>query len=561
MTNLKISVILTALLSSSLAAPVLDSIRAANDWTTKSYDAIVVGAGTAGIIVAERLSEAGKNVLLLEQGGPSYGITGGTEKPSWLSGTNLSRVDVPGLYSTIFGTASNTLMCKSGVVGAYAACTLGGNSAINAGLYFQPPASDWDTFFPTGWKSADVVNATNKLLSVQPEVTSYSADNKYYLQTGYNAALKWLVTNGGFANVDINAQANNKKKVFGRTQYNYRNGQRGGPVTTYLQTALKRSNFMLQTGVIVQNITRNGATATGVRATVNGATTTIKLNTGGRVVLSGGAMLSPGLLMKSGIGPSDQLTALAAKSQIGASSTWVTNANVGQGLFDNPNTFIELSGPAVQAYSYSYSNPPASDSSAYLNSKTGPYSFAGQTSVFWDYITNSDGSQTGVQGTLGTGGYQDYTNASTITLNVYGTSGMASSSRVTISTDGKYTPGAGSSPYYTNPRDATAIATFIHNIFQALPGSGLTPLNFAQSGTVAQIQKNITTYSPYTVGAVQHWTSSCRIGSCVDVNTTVIGTSNVHVVDASIIAPPTVNPQMMVMIAAEHAAEKILALK
>ncbi len=67
------------------------------DWTDQKWDAIVIGAGTAGIIVADRLSEAGKKTLLLEVGGPSYGITGGKEKPEWLSGQSLSRVDVPGL--------------------------------------------------------------------------------------------------------------------------------------------------------------------------------------------------------------------------------------------------------------------------------------------------------------------------------------------------------------------------------------------------------------------------------------------------------------------------------
>ena len=82
---------------STLAFPFSKSSRATTDWTTETWDAIVVGAGPAGIIVADRLSEAGKKTLLLEQGGKSYGIVGGTEKPSWLSGTNLSRVDVPGL--------------------------------------------------------------------------------------------------------------------------------------------------------------------------------------------------------------------------------------------------------------------------------------------------------------------------------------------------------------------------------------------------------------------------------------------------------------------------------
>lgn len=85
------SVVLTA------ALPLSAACSTPKDWASRQWDAIVVGAGTAGIIVADRLSEAGLNTLLLEQGGHSYGVTGGDERPGWLNETDLSRVDVPGL--------------------------------------------------------------------------------------------------------------------------------------------------------------------------------------------------------------------------------------------------------------------------------------------------------------------------------------------------------------------------------------------------------------------------------------------------------------------------------
>lgn len=142
---------LLALSSLSYSAPT-SNLAASGPW-----DVIVIGAGPAGIIVADRMSQAGKKTLLLEEGGPSYGITGGTQKPNWLQGTALSRVDVPGLYSTIFNAATNPggLLCAAWSQ-AFGGCTIGGSSAINAGLYFRPPASDWDQYNPSGWKSADV---------------------------------------------------------------------------------------------------------------------------------------------------------------------------------------------------------------------------------------------------------------------------------------------------------------------------------------------------------------------------------------------------------------------
>jgi cellobiose dehydrogenase (acceptor) len=70
--------------------------------SSQTYDYIVIGSGAGGIPIADRLSEAGNSVLMIERGPPSSGRWNGTMKPAWLEGTNLTRFDVPGLFNQIW---------------------------------------------------------------------------------------------------------------------------------------------------------------------------------------------------------------------------------------------------------------------------------------------------------------------------------------------------------------------------------------------------------------------------------------------------------------------------
>ena len=324
----------------------------------------------------------------------------------------------------------------------------------------------------------------------------------------------------------FNDVPNDKTKVFGRPEYMYENGQRSGPVKTYLQTSLARPNFHFEHSVQVKRVVRNGKQATGVVAIVQGAQKTINLSKTGRVVLSGGALFSPQLLILSGIGATTDLKAASNAGLLKLPhSSWIQNQAVGAGLFDNPNTFIELSGPSIQSYVSSYNNPKPADSTLYLSKRSGPYAFASQTSAFWTYVNG-----VGVQGTINSAGFGSFTSQNTITLNVYGSSGLGSTGRVALNSQ-TGAPGPAQGFFYqSGTADADAIATFIHDIFQALPGSGLTPLNIKQSATQQEIKSYITSDTPYTGGSVNHWSSSCRLGTCLDVNATVKGTNNIYVV-------------------------------
>jgi cellobiose dehydrogenase (acceptor) len=217
-------------------------------------------------------------------------------RPSWLSGSNLTRFDVPGLCNEIW-------VDKAGIActdyDQLAGCVLGGGAAVNSGLYWKPHPDDWNVSFPAGWKDPDMQESVNKVFTRIPGTTLPSTDGKLYLPQGYNTISGGL-NSAGWTYIVANDQNDKRNKTYGHTTYSFINGERGGPMATYLVTASARKNFALWMNTPVNRVIRTGGHITGVEVVCGSTTGTISVtpNTG-RVVLSAGTFGSAKLLWRS----------------------------------------------------------------------------------------------------------------------------------------------------------------------------------------------------------------------------------------------------------------------
>ncbi|KAK1750876.1 cellobiose dehydrogenase [Echria macrotheca] len=540
----------------------------------KSYDYIVVGGGAGGIPVAERLSAAGKSVLLIEKGPVSSGRYGGTMRPEWLRNTNLTRFDVPGLCNQIWVDSSG-IACTD--TDQMAGCVLGGGTAVNAGLWWKPPKADWDYNFPTGWKSTDMATATNNVFTRIPGTWHPSTDGKLYRQEGFNVLAGGL-NKTGWTYVIPNESPESKNRTFGHTTFMFDHGERGGPLATYLVSALARDNFHLWTNTAVRRAVRTGSKVTGVELeclSSGGYSGTVKINNGGGVIFSAGTFGSAKLLLRSGIGPADQLAVVAGSkdgSTFISKDQWI-NLPVGYNLLDHLNTDLIIDHPDVVFYDFyeAWTSPISGDKDSYLANRTGILTQAAPNigPMIWEVITPSDGIPRQFQWTARVEGNDNvYPSKLSMTLSQYLGRGVVSRGRMTIT--GNLDTAVSEHPYLHNAGDKEAVILGIKSLIASLSTiQNLTWILPPANTTVESFVNNMLV-SPSNRRS-NHWIGTAKIGSddgrvangtaVVDLNTKVYGTDNLFVVDASIFPGITTgNPSSAIVIVGEHAAEKILAL-
>lgn len=308
------------------------------------FDYIVVGAGSAGCVIANRLSEERDvSVLLLEAGAEDTRPE--IHDPSMWWTLLGSEVDWGYQTEAEAGYGGRTIDCNRGKV-------LGGSSSINAMIYMRGNPWDYDHWSElgcSGWSFEEVLpyfiksehqerggsalHGTGGLLNVCDAATPHPL---------CSAIIEAAVEIGYPRNSDFNGE---HQEGAGMYQLTIRDGKRQSTATAFLRTAMERPNLTVLTSALTNQVLFDGTRAIGVSFLQNGEQR--KAMARREVIVCSGAINSPQLLLLSGLGPAEELAAFGVP-------VIKDLPGVGKNLHDHPTVLVRYSASYPHAVPHDY---------------------------------------------------------------------------------------------------------------------------------------------------------------------------------------------------------------
>jgi choline dehydrogenase len=269
-----------------------------------SYDYIIIGAGSAGSVLAYRLGEDPKlRILVLEAGGDDRAVI--VQMPSALT--------IP-MNTTRFNWGMETEP-EPGLDGRRVNLPrgrgLGGSSSINGMCWVRGNPMDyelWEALGAEGWRWSNVLPYFQRLEAVREGGPLRGTDGPIKVARGpeknplYHAFVRAAVQAGYAPSANMNQR---QHEGFGPMEMNVGDGRRCSAAVGYLRPAMARGNVRVLTGALVDRVITEGTSAVGVAFHMKGEAH--QARAGREVILSAGSIMSPVILKRSGIGPEAEL--------------------------------------------------------------------------------------------------------------------------------------------------------------------------------------------------------------------------------------------------------------